>query len=81
MTTTRDHHSLPPALQDVAGRMEADLRDARVENGALKRKLETLEALAMEARGDIAALREERAGTSAQVSGGGGARATGSVRL
>lgn len=46
--------------QEVASKTSDDLKNARVDNGILKRQLEALEKLALEAKGEIGALREER---------------------
>lgn len=55
--------------QDVEYKMGEELKEARVDNGILKRQLEALERLALEAKHDITGLREERGGLLAQVGG------------
>jgi chromosome segregation ATPase len=53
--------------QELTNRLSDEVKELRVDNGILKRQLEALEKLALEAKNDITGLRDERGLMLAQV--------------
>ena len=61
-------HVTPPHPSQDAGKNVSDEAQAvRVDNGVLRRQLDALEKLALEAKGDIASLRAERDGLASSL--------------
>lgn len=61
------HTPRPPIVQDAAKGVSDEAQQVRVDNGVLRRQLDALEKLALEAKADIAGLRAERESLSAAL--------------